>query len=120
MLDASASPTANAPVHAPTRKVIPMTNPGRAPSRAHRGPRWLETARARLRDPAVLTIIAVTFLISAVGQGLLQAYVGDHSVITTTVLSVLGSVFLAAAIIVAARQHEGPTGRQRPPGRGAR
>lgn len=97
-----------------------MTHPGRAPSRAHRGPRWLGTARARLRDPAVLTIIAVTFLISAVGQGLLQAYAGDDSVITTTALSVLGSVFVAAAIIVAARRHERPTGQQRPPGRDVR
>ena len=88
-----------------------MTGPGRAPNRAHQRPRWLGTVRARLRDPAVLAIVAVAFLVSAVGQGLLQAYVGDDSVITTTVLSVLGSVFVAAAIIAAARGHERPTGQ---------
>jgi hypothetical protein len=43
----------------------------------------------------VLVIIAVVFLISAVGQAILQALVGDNSVVVTAVLSVLGSVFLA-------------------------
>ena len=43
----------------------------------------------RLRDPAVL-VIAVVFLISAVGQAILQAWVGDSSVAITAVLSALG------------------------------
>ena len=68
-----------------------------------RGP-VLATLRDRLRDPAVLVIIAVVFLISAVGQAILQAWVGDNSVVITAVLSALGSVFLAAAIIVASRR----------------
>jgi hypothetical protein len=66
--------------------------------------RVFTTLRSRLQDPAVLVIIAVVFLISAVGQAILQALVGDHSVVITAVLSVLGSVFLAAAIIVASRR----------------
>jgi len=64
----------------------------------------LATLRDRLRDPAVLVIIAVVFLISAVGQAILQAWVADNSVVITAVLSALGSVFLAAAIIVASRR----------------
>jgi len=64
----------------------------------------LATLGDRLRDPAVLVIIAVVFLISAVGQAILQAWVGDNSVVITAVLSALGSVFLAAAIIVASRR----------------
>jgi hypothetical protein len=100
--------------------MITMTDPDRAPTGAHQRARWLGTIRARLRDPAVLTIIAVAFFISAVGQGLLQAYVHDDSAVTTAVLSVLGSVFVAAAIIVAARRHEQTTRHQRPPGRDAR
>jgi hypothetical protein len=68
-----------------------------------RGP-VLATLRDRLRDPAVLVIIAVVFLISAVGQAILQAWVGDNSVVITAVLSALGSVSLAAAIIVASRR----------------
>jgi hypothetical protein len=66
--------------------------------------RVFTTLRGRLHDPAVLVIIAVVFLISAVGQAILQAFVGDNSVEVTAVLSVLGSVFLAAAIIVASRR----------------
>jgi uncharacterized membrane protein YhaH (DUF805 family) len=68
--------------------------------------RLLTTIRTRLRDPAVLVIIAVVFLVSAVGQAILQAYVGDSSAVTTTVLSVIGSLFLAMAIIIAARRHD--------------
>jgi hypothetical protein len=64
----------------------------------------LRTLRGRLQDPAVLVIIAVVFLISAVGQAILQALVGDNSAVVTAVLSVLGSVFLAAAIIIASRR----------------
>jgi len=67
--------------------------------------RLLTTLRGRLQDPAVLVIIAVVFLISALGQAILQVWVGDNSVVITAVLSVLGSVFLAAAIIVASRRH---------------
>ena len=63
------------------------------------------TLRRRLQEPAVLVIIAVVFLISAGGQAVLQALVGDQSVVITAALSVLGSVFLAAAIIVASRRH---------------
>ena len=66
--------------------------------------RVFTTLRGRLQDPAVLVIIAAVFLISAVGQAILQALVGDNSVVVTAVLSVLGSVFLAAAIIVASRR----------------
>lgn len=66
--------------------------------------RVFATLRDRLRDPTVLVIIAVVFLISAVGQAILQAWVGDNSVVITAVLSALGSVFLAAAIIVASRR----------------
>ena len=62
------------------------------------------TLRHRLKDPAVLVIIAVVFFISAVGQAALQSWVGDNSVVTTTVLSILGSAFLAAAIIIASRR----------------
>jgi hypothetical protein len=96
--------------------VIVMTPPDHASNRAHQRPHWLGIVRARLRDPVVLTIVAVAFLVSAVGQRLLQAYVGDDSVIATAVLSVLGSAFVAAAIIVAARRHERPNRQQRPPG----
>lgn len=64
----------------------------------------LATIGTRLRDPAVLVIIAVVFLVSAVGQAIVQAWVGDNSAVVTAVLSILGSVFLAAAIIVASRR----------------
>ena len=40
-------------------------------------PSVFATIRDRLRDPAVLVIIAVVFLISTVGQAILQAWVGD-------------------------------------------
>ncbi len=66
----------------------------------------LTTIRTRLLDPPVLVIIAVLFLISAVGQAILQAYVGADSAVVTTVLSVLGSLSLALAIIIAARGHD--------------
>ena len=68
--------------------------------------RLLTTIRTRLLDPAVLVIISVVFLISAIGQAILQAYVGDNSAVTTTVLSIIGSLFLAMAIILAARRHD--------------
>jgi uncharacterized membrane protein YhaH (DUF805 family) len=66
----------------------------------------LATIRTRLVDPTVLVIIAVVSFISAVGQAILQAYVGDDSPVITTVLSVLGSLFLAVAIVIAARRHD--------------
>ena len=66
----------------------------------------LATIRTRLVDPTVLVIIAVVSFISAVGQAILQAYVGDDSPVITTVLSVLGSLFLAIAIVIAARRHD--------------
>jgi hypothetical protein len=43
--------------------------------------RLLTTIRSRLLDPPVLVIIAVVFLISAVGQAILQAYFGDNSAV---------------------------------------
>ena len=81
--------------------------------------RLLTTIRTRLLDPPVLVIIAVVFLISAVGQAMVQAYVGADSAVVTTVLSVLGSLSLALAIIIAARRTTEPVAvsrrsRQRP------
>ncbi len=64
----------------------------------------LATIRTRLQDPAVLVLIAVVFLVSAAGQAILQAWVGDNSAVVTAVLSILGSISLAAAIIVASRR----------------
>lgn len=68
--------------------------------------RLLTSVRARLLDPAVLVIIAVVFLASAVGQAILQGYFGESSAVITAVLSVLGSLFLALAIVLAARRHD--------------
>ena len=53
------------------------------------------------------------------GQAVLQGYVHDDSAVTTAVLSVLGSMFLAAAIVAAARarRHDQTTTSQRPSGR---
>jgi hypothetical protein len=67
----------------------------------------------------VLIFIAVAFFISAVGQTVVSAYSHEDSVITTTVFSVLGSLFLAIAIIIAARRHDQGTKNRRPPGRPA-
>jgi hypothetical protein len=79
-----------------------MTNRSpRAPGRGGRA-----AVRARLRDPAVLTIVAVVFLVSAVGQAVVQRLVDDRSIVVTAVLSVLGSFFLAAAIVVGARRRD--------------
>ena len=61
----------------------------------------------RLRTPGTLLVIAVVCLASAVGNGLYD----DHfSNLATIVFSVLGSLFLAAAIISASVAH----GRARP------
>lgn len=101
-------------------KVIAMTGPGRGPRAGHACARWLGTMPARLRDPAVLIIIAVVFFVSALGQTVVQAYVHDGSVVTTAVLSVLGSMFVAAAILVAARRHDRTSRNQPPPNRDPR
>jgi hypothetical protein len=97
-----------------------MTTCGPAPSHARPRARRLGTIRARGGDPAVLTGVVVVFLVSAVGQAVLQGYVHDDSVVTSTVLSVFGSMFLAAAIVAAARRHDQTTTSQRPSGREAR
>jgi hypothetical protein len=56
----------------------------------------------RLRKPGTLLVVAVVCLASAVGNGL---YDDDFSNLATVVFSVLGSVFLAAAIVQAVRAH---------------
>src|SRR5687768_17368947 len=52
----------------------------------------------RLRKPGTLLVVAVVCLASAVGNGL---YDDDFSNLATIVFSVLGSLFLAAAIVTA-------------------
>lgn len=76
----------------------------RSPRSPGRGDR--AAVRARLRDPAVLTIIAVVFIVSAVGQAVFQRLVHDGSIVMTAILSVLGSFFLAAAIVVGVRRRD--------------
>jgi hypothetical protein len=61
----------------------------------------------RLRRPGTLLVVAVVCLASAVGNGL---YDDDFSNLATIVFSVLGSLFLAAAIVRASVAH----GRARP------
>jgi hypothetical protein len=61
----------------------------------------------RLRKPGTLLVVAVVCLASAVGNGL---YDDDFSNLATIVFSVLGSLFLTAAIITASVAH----GRARP------
>jgi hypothetical protein len=56
----------------------------------------------RLRKPGTLLVVAVVCLASAAGNGL---YDDDFSNLATIVFSVLGSLFLAAAIVQAARAH---------------
>jgi hypothetical protein len=56
----------------------------------------------RLRKPGTLLVIAVVCLVSAVGNGL---YDDDFSNLATIVFSVLGSLFLAAAIVSASVVH---------------
>ena len=53
----------------------------------------------RLRKPETLLVIAVVCLVSAVGNGL---YDDDFANLATIVFSVLGSLFLTAAIVRAA------------------
>jgi hypothetical protein len=56
----------------------------------------------RLRQPGTLLVVAVICLGSAVGNGL---YDDDFSNLATIVFSVLGSLFLTAAIISASVAH---------------
>ena len=53
----------------------------------------------RLRKPETLVVLAVVCLVSAVGNGL---YDDDFANVATIVFSVVGSLFLTAAIIRAA------------------
>ncbi len=89
---------------------------GRAPVDADGRRRWIRMVKSYLREPAVLVFIAVAFVISAVGQAVLQAYTHENSVVTTTMFSVLGSLFLTVAIIIAARRHGQGTKDHQPPG----
>jgi hypothetical protein len=57
----------------------------------------------RLRKPGTLLVVAVVCLASAVGNGL---YDDDFSNLATIVFSVLGSLFLAAAIVRASVAHD--------------
>jgi hypothetical protein len=57
----------------------------------------------RLRKPGTLLVVAVVCLASAVGNGL---YDDDFSNLATIVFSVLGSLFLAAAIVGASVAHD--------------
>jgi hypothetical protein len=69
----------------------------------------------RLRKPGMLLVVAVVCLASAVGNGL---YDEDFSNVATIVFSVLGSVFLTAAIVRAALSHSNrPPRTERAPGR---
>lgn len=55
----------------------------------------------------MLTVIAVGFLVSALGQSLLHRLLaGGDSLIITWMFSVIGSVMFTAAIVIAARRHE--------------
>jgi hypothetical protein len=56
----------------------------------------------RLRKPGTLLVVAVVCLASAVGNGL---YDDDFSNVATIVFSVLGSLFLTAAIVTASLAH---------------
>jgi len=66
--------------------------------------RWKgATMVERLWKPGTLLVVAVVCLASAVGNGL---YDEDFSNLATIVFSVLGSLFLAAAIVRASVAHE--------------
>jgi hypothetical protein len=56
----------------------------------------------RLRKPETLLVVAVVCLVSAVGNGF---YKDDFANLATIVFSVLGSLFLTAAIVRAAVAH---------------
>ena len=65
----------------------------------------------RLRRPGTLVVLAVVCLASAVGNGL---YEDDFANVATVVFSVLGSLFLTAAIVLAAVSHSRPPSRTAP------
>jgi hypothetical protein len=68
-----------------------------------------------LRKPGTLLVVAVVCLASAVGNGL---YDDDFANLSTIVFSVLGSLFLAAAIVRAAMAHgTTPSRAERDPAR---
>jgi hypothetical protein len=65
----------------------------------------------RLRKPGTLLVVAVVCLASAVGNGL---YDDDFSNVATIVFSVLGSLFLTAAIVRASVTHDSKPPRAEP------
>jgi hypothetical protein len=81
-----------------------MGSASRVPHTGH--PPWVNWLARRLADPAMLTIVAAVFLISAAGQALAQAYLDDASVAVVAGFTIAGSLFLAAATVVAARRHD--------------
>lgn len=93
-----------------------MRDPGRAPAGTDGRRRWTRKVRTYLREPAVLVFIAVAFFASAVGQAVLQAYLHENSVVTTTIFRVLGSLFLAVAIIMPPAATTRAPRTRRPPG----
>ncbi len=82
----------------------------RVPPRRAAG--WGDLVRERLRDPVTLAIIAATFFVSALGQTAALALLDEQSVLTVAALSVLGSIFLAAAIVVAAVRWDRDDGKR--------
>lgn len=96
-----------------------MMDPGRTPVDVDGKRRWIRVVRAYLHEPAVLVFIAMTFFISAAGQAVVQAFIHESSAVTATIFSVLGSLFLAVAIVIAARRHDQGTKNRRSPGRRA-
>ena len=65
----------------------------------------------QLRKPGTLLVVAVVCLASAVGNGL---YDDDFANLATIVFSVLGSMFLTAAIVRAAVSHSRKPHRTEP------
>jgi hypothetical protein len=65
----------------------------------------------RLRKPETLLVLAVVCLVSAVGNGL---YDDDFANVATIVFSVLGSLFLTAAIVRAATSRSSRSHRTQP------
>lgn len=68
---------------------------------------------SRLRDPAVLALVAIAFLVSAVGNALVEEYLDEHLLATTVLFSILGSAFLVAAVTAGARRQDRPGGKRR-------
>lgn len=90
-----------------------MGTASRVPHTGHRP--WVTWLGRRLADPAVLTIIAAVFLVSAARRALAQAYLHDESVAVVAGFSIAGSLFLATAIVVAARRRDRANRTPRPP-----